>query len=820
MKIGPDGAIYIADWYNPIIQHGEVDFRDPRRDHVHGRIWRVTCPDRPLTEFTQLSSAETSTLLELLTSGEAFQREHAKRILIERGRETVLPELRLWMTNLDNTAEHYHRHRLQALWLYQGFDVVEPELLYSLLVSRDSGARATATRVLGEWHERVPEAFEWLESRVNDEHPRVRLEAVCALRRIRTPQSAALALEALDHDMDEWLDYALWQTTRELASIWHPALVSGELDFSDAPTHLAFALKSAPFGEGIPVLLELLATGSVSPDDVGEVVDAVAVHGSPADLQQLLERTASLSDQPQAQTVALEGLVRAQQQRGMRPAGSLELATGLLTSPHPDVQALASRCVGLWKLEGGADALIALSTRSLAEESTPPHVFDHLAIALADFQSDATIGLLNDWLDDPRTARAAIEALINIRPRIATEAAVTWMDATRPADNRLSQDHLSRLFRAFVLREQGPRLLTEFLAGKQIDPDAAVIGLRVVSSTGQPFPELEAALTAAGGVASGPITLSDAEMADMVAFVQSNGDPTRGEAIFRRAELNCQKCHAIGDAGGVVGPNLVSLGATAQLDYLINSLLDPNKNVKENFHTTVIATLDGDIISGIKVRESATEIVLRNAEDAEVTIPVSQVDEQAQGTSMMPTGLTQKLTREELADLVAFLSALGRLPEFTIQRDPVVRRWLVMQPSDAAAHQLSRTSYASAAEELPVFQWLPAYSQVEGSLPFGELPELSIRNRTAEGARGVSFVRCELNVTTAGPATLQLGDVTGLSCWLDLEPLDLTETTQIELTPGRHRLTFSIDRSLRDNELTLRIESPEGGAGIEIIGGK
>ena len=43
-----DGAIYIADWYNPIIQHGEVDFRDPRRDYTHGRIWRVTAKNRPL----------------------------------------------------------------------------------------------------------------------------------------------------------------------------------------------------------------------------------------------------------------------------------------------------------------------------------------------------------------------------------------------------------------------------------------------------------------------------------------------------------------------------------------------------------------------------------------------------------------------------------------------------------------------------------------------------------------------------------------------------------------------------------------------------
>lgn len=57
VKTGPDGAIYIADWYNPIIQHGEVNFRDPRRDHTHGRIWRVTAKNRPLEPRQNLVGA-------------------------------------------------------------------------------------------------------------------------------------------------------------------------------------------------------------------------------------------------------------------------------------------------------------------------------------------------------------------------------------------------------------------------------------------------------------------------------------------------------------------------------------------------------------------------------------------------------------------------------------------------------------------------------------------------------------------------------------------------------------------------------------------
>ncbi len=71
VKLGPDGAIYIADWYNPIIQHGEVDFRDPRRDHTHGRIWRIAAKDRPLLPYQNLYEASTEELLEIVKGDEA-----------------------------------------------------------------------------------------------------------------------------------------------------------------------------------------------------------------------------------------------------------------------------------------------------------------------------------------------------------------------------------------------------------------------------------------------------------------------------------------------------------------------------------------------------------------------------------------------------------------------------------------------------------------------------------------------------------------------------------------------------------------------------
>src|SRR5690349_23510300 len=77
VKLGPDGALYVADWSNPIIQHGEVDFRDPRRDHEHGRIWRITAKDRPLVKRLNLIKASNTELLAELVSPNAYDEEQA-----------------------------------------------------------------------------------------------------------------------------------------------------------------------------------------------------------------------------------------------------------------------------------------------------------------------------------------------------------------------------------------------------------------------------------------------------------------------------------------------------------------------------------------------------------------------------------------------------------------------------------------------------------------------------------------------------------------------------------------------------------------------
>src|SRR5439155_18127050 len=133
------------------------------------------------------------------------------------------------------------------------------------------------------------------------------------------------------------------------------------------------------------------------------------------------------------------------------------------------------------------------------------------------------------------------------------------------------------------------------------------------------------------------------------------GNPARGEAVYRRKELGCVVCHAIAGAGGRVGPDLASIGASAPVDYVIESVLAPNKKVKEGYHSIQVTTKDGQDLSGIPVRETGEELVLRDATNKELSIPKKDIETRKMGGSIMPAGLVEVLSPGERLDLFRFL---------------------------------------------------------------------------------------------------------------------------------------------------------------------
>ncbi len=113
-------------------------------------------------------------------------------------------------------------------------------------------------------------------------------------------------------------------------------------------------------------------------------------------------------------------------------------------------------------------------------------------------------------------------------------------------------------------------------------------------------------------------------------------------------------------AGGQIGPNLISLGGSSQVDYIIESLIDPQAKLKEGFQTIVVLTDEGQVISGLERSRTPEKLSLLTAEGSVVEIARDSISEEKTGKSLMPAGLVDGLSMSQLADLVRFLSELGR----------------------------------------------------------------------------------------------------------------------------------------------------------------
>lgn len=179
-EFAPDGSLYVIDWHNVLIGHMQHSARDPFRDHVHGRIYRITYPSRPLVKPAAVDGAPIATLLENLKLPEYRSRYRSRRELREYSDDKVIPAVQKWLASLDSSDPNYAHQQLEALWVTWGMNAVDTDLLRKLIVHSDYRVRSAAARVLRYNFDKFHDSLDLLKKAAADEHGRVRLEAVIA----------------------------------------------------------------------------------------------------------------------------------------------------------------------------------------------------------------------------------------------------------------------------------------------------------------------------------------------------------------------------------------------------------------------------------------------------------------------------------------------------------------------------------------------------------------------------------------------------------------------------------------------------------------
>jgi putative heme-binding domain-containing protein len=647
-KFGPDGALYLCDWYNPIIGHYQASFRDPGRDKTHGRIWRVTAKGRPLTKPPRLDGATIDELLESLRSHDRWTRRFAKRVLADRPAEAVVAALDQWTARL-GLSDH---DLVEAMGVYESHESVAAALPARLVAAKEPGARAYAAGVVGVWADRLPDPLALLRPLVADENARVRLQAVVACAQIPRAEALETALIATDFPVDRFLAYAVNQAVYALKPQWLPALKGGSLTLGNKPSRLGWLVQADGTVDALRAARDLLQSSRLDAASREAYLRLLADKGDAADLAMIVQ----LTDAP-LQARLLPELETAVVARGTRPTGDLAAATrGWLASGNDDLRAGALRLAGVWKLEEFRPA--AVTAASGAAESE--RVRRAGVAALGTFGGDAgRTELANLGASGSAYIRgAAIAALCPLDTPAAARLAADVLASLSTADESVATE----IFSAFLERKAAAAGLVSALGAKPPSKAAAVAGLGLMSSSGRREEPLVRILSAAAGATGDAKKLALADVPALASEVRASGDATRGKEIFWRPQLGCAACHAINGQGGDIGPNLGSLGTAQPVEFIIGAILEPQKEIKEGYMSTFVATKDGEEYQGYIVRETADELVLRDVLQKKVVrLPRATIQERRQAGSVMPSGLADALTRSEFRDLVRFLSEQGRV---------------------------------------------------------------------------------------------------------------------------------------------------------------
>lgn len=765
LRTGPDGALYFIDWHNPIIGHMQHNLRDPSRDHTHGRIYRVTAVDRPLSKSPKIAGATIEELLNNLKHPEDRVRYRSRIELSGRPTADVIAAAAKWEQELDPKDPDVEHHRLEALWLHQAHNRLNNVILAKVLQSPDFRARAAATKVVCYEREKLPNALAILKKQINDSHPRVRLEAIRALSFFKGEEPINIALELMAQPTDEYLNFVFNETLNTLER----RVGGAKINRANIAASLVKMMESA------------------APQRKMFLIDTICRLGGASEMRTLLDQ-ALLADAPaDVRNKTLDALADAAQTRKIIPKFDAAELKKLLKDEK--VQPDAIRLAVAWKSPEVRDDI-----RGLALERATPELVRLAAIdALASFGDEASVkallGLSNPPLPAALRFRAAA-ALAKVDMKQGAEVAAKVL-----ADSKDTDDP-SVVIQEFLARKNGSDILAKALDGVKMSPDVAKQSLRAMYLAGRNDAALSNVLSTVAGLADAAKIPTGNEIRAIGDEAMAKGDAARGERIFRRAELGCVNCHALHKTGGNIGPDLGPVGGASPMDYIVQSILDPNASIKEEYLTKTITTDAGKIITGIVLEKKKEHVILRDATGKKIKLAATEIDEEFKGKSLMPEGVTRILTKAETLDLIRFVSELGKPGPYAVPTNVTLQRWKKLKTPSAGlkAGVPTRDVLREALLSTPPEGWENAFTLVNGILPLDEFKKAGAQPEPI-------YLQTEILVNTAGPLTFALDGPGGTTFWVDDDAYEKTST--VTLTPGRHRVV-------------LRAVAADGAGGVRI----
>jgi quinoprotein glucose dehydrogenase len=680
-EFGPDGGFYVSDWAEGWELTGK------------GRIYRFTDPvaaKKPAVSEVKRLLAEgfdkrtPEELARFLSHPDMRVRLEAQFALADKGRIAELAS-----AARPGAARIARLHGLWGLGQIGRTNPAAYEAARTLLADGDGELRATAARVLGD--ARVRSAASGLIGLLTDPEPRVRFAAAQALGRIGVKECVKPILELLraNADQDAYLRHAAVMALtgsgdREAlaasASDASPSVRVGAvlalrrlgapeiarfLDDSDQAVAIETArgIHDAPILEALPALAARLDKLNQSEFLVFRALNARFRLGRPEDAAALAAFAARTNVAENLRVEALRDLA------AWANPGRRDRVTGLTQDlgtrkEGVAVEALKPHLVGIFNGTDRVRSEAARVTSTLEIKEVGPTL---LRLALdsrnpAEARVEALRSLAT--LGDPRVDEARDVALRDADPRVRTEGR-RLLARSHPAD---AIPVLAKALRDEEVRsQQGAYAILGEL--KEPEADALLVHSLDRLLNGELLPEtlldlLEAAAKHPAEGVRERLARYDAARPKgdhLAAYRESlvGGDAEAGRRIFEtRAEVSCVRCHKVNGVGGEVGPDLTGVGTRQNREYLLESIVEPNRQITKGFETIVLTLTNGKTVVGVLKSEDNRELRLMTAEGQVVIVPKGQIDERQSGKSAMPEDVVKHLSKPDLRDLVEYLAGL------------------------------------------------------------------------------------------------------------------------------------------------------------------
>ena len=621
----PDGNLYVLDYYREFLEHPmfipdaikkrlKMNFR---AGDTLGRIYRIV-PNEPRSSRplqVRLGSASSAQLVDLLEHTNGWHRRTAHRLLVERQEASVVPRLRELARN-----SRRPQARLHALWVLEGLDSLDVALVDDALSDPHPGVRENALRLAEAF---LPRLGDRVVAATRDEVPRVAFQATITAGSLEPARQVIEALSDVlaQHPEDPW---------------FRAAVLSAPADFA-APVFDALVSRHAPFFE---------SPSEQKQELVRAFVDLAGRRREPLEIGRFLRRlvTAEPLRQPAWRKAALEGMAAGlslRRGRKLSIPGASSVLEELLGDSSEEVRRAAAGVAQFFDLgalvrrakEEAVDSRTSVERRMLSVRVLQGGSFAEVAGALESILRQPAA---------PELRAAAARSLASFDdPRVAEVLLASW--TTYPSSTR---DAVAEL----LIRRRGwVTAFVEAIADGRIKPQdiAPVTRIRLAQ-----HPDEQIRKRVAGRLELGAGN-GDQVVADHLDVLDLPGEPRRGKDVFER---ECASCHLRKNSRKRIGPDLSGVNNRSK-EALLTSILDPSYAIEDRYRNQLLETNDGRFYDGILVAETAAMVTLRGEIDDVTVLKDDIVELRPSDVSLMPEGLEEAVTRQELADLIAYLQA-------------------------------------------------------------------------------------------------------------------------------------------------------------------